>query len=87
MTKRNEFDWIPNSQICIQKFISLTFRQVEIEEIRVQQCLNAAGDNSNWVKETLKIPAINPIEDVKPSVKTPKIYSMIVLIINQPTLC
>ena len=48
----------------------ITFSDVQVEEIAIQNCLYTASYNSNKVKETLKVVAIHPVENVQCSVWT-----------------
>jgi len=45
-----------------------TFSDIEIEEVTIENGLDAAGDDCNEVKEAFHVVAIDPVEDVQSSV-------------------
>ena len=45
-----------------------TFRDVEVEEITVKNCLDTSGNDSYQVKESLGVIAIDPVEYVQSTV-------------------
>ncbi len=47
---------------------SLTFCDVEVEEVTVEDSLNTASHHSNKVKESFKIVAVGPVQDVEGTV-------------------
>ena len=53
------------------KFLSLeNFRDIEIEEVAVEDSLNTACNDSNDVIKTLAIVSVDPIENVEATVRT-----------------
>lgn len=53
----------------ISKLI-ITFCNVQVEEVAVKGCLDASSYNGNKVIESLKIVAVDPIDDVQSTVGT-----------------
>ena len=51
-------------------YSNLTFSDVQIEKVAIQYRLHTASHDGNQVKETLKVEAVDPVDDVESSVST-----------------
>ncbi len=49
--------------------VALTLRDVEIEEVAVEYRLHTSRNNSYQVEEAFEVVAVDPVEDVKCSVR------------------
>lgn len=47
-----------------------TFRDVEIEEVAVEDSLDATGDYSDQVEESLEVETVHPVENVQGAVRS-----------------
>lgn len=63
---------LPILRLCwkLELFAFQNFRNVEIEEIAIQNGLNDARDDSDDVVESLVIVSVDPVEDVESSVRS-----------------
>lgn len=50
--------------------MSITFSNIQIEEVTVQSCLNTSSNNGNKIVESLIVVAINPVDDVQCTIGT-----------------
>jgi len=53
-----------NAINCV-KTLSLTLGNIQIEEVAVENCLNAASNDGNEVEEAFHVVAIDPVENVQ----------------------
>ena len=65
---------------------SLTFSDVEIEEITVQYCLHAASNNSDKVEEAIKVVSVDPVQQVEGPVGTESEQVMAGDCLSRPSL-
>jgi len=54
----------------LELFAFQNFRNVEIEEIAIQNGLNDTGDDSDDIVESLEVVSVDPVEDVESSVRS-----------------
>ena len=50
--------------------ISLTFCDVQVEEVTVESCLYTASNNGNKVIKSFKVETVNPVDQVQGTVGT-----------------
>lgn len=62
-------DW-GQSRSLSQPHILVTFGDVEVEEIAVEDCLDQASNNGDEVKKALKVVAPDPVEKIERTVDT-----------------
>lgn len=46
-----------------------TFRNVQVEEVAIKNCLDNSGDHGNEVKEALKVETPDPVDQIQSTIE------------------
>lgn len=60
----------PPKRVSEENAAALTFRDIQIEEVAVEDCLYDPGNDGNHVEESLEVEPPYPVEEVKGSVES-----------------